>query len=121
MIRGGSYIRIGLGFSLHLLITANRAKERGRRKKLRYKQEKNGPWFCKASSLFGDFYMNIWNVCTSIVNIRLQSSIVLNDVLHGFRQGKGTWTAIIEAKMEQKVAGIVHEPLFQLFVDVRKA
>ena len=27
----------------------------------------------------------------------------------------------MEAKLEQKLAGIVHEPLFQVFLDVRKA
>ena len=43
----------------------------------------------------------IWKVCMSIVNSRLQSSIVLYDVLYGFRQGRGTWTVIIEAKLEQ--------------------
>ena len=56
-----------------------------------------------------------------IVNSRLRSSIVLHDVLHGFRQGRGAGTAIIEAKLEQQLAGIVHEPLFQIFIDVRKA
>ena len=63
----------------------------------------------------------IWKVCTSILNIRLQSSIVLHDVLHGFGQGRGTVTAIIEAKLEQELAGIVHETVFQVFIDVRKA
>ena len=43
----------------------------------------------------------IWKVCTSIVNSRLRSSIVLHEVLHGFKQGRGTETAIMEAKLEQ--------------------
>ena len=63
----------------------------------------------------------IWKVCTSIVNSRLQSSILLHDVLHGFQQGRGTGTAIMEAKLEQKLTGIVHKPLFQVFIGVRKA
>ena len=63
----------------------------------------------------------IWEVCPSIFNIRIRSSIVLHDVLHRFRQGRGTGAAIIEAKLEQQLTGIVHEPLFQVFVDVRKA
>ena len=63
----------------------------------------------------------IWKVCMSIFNSRLQSSIVQHDVLHGFRQGRGTGTAIMEAKLEQHLAGIVHEPLFQVFLNVRKA
>ena len=63
----------------------------------------------------------IWKVCTSIMNSRLQSSIVLYVVLHGYRQGRGTRIAIMEAKLEQQLAGIVHEQLFQVFIDVRKA
>ena len=47
----------------------------------------------------------IWEVCPSIFNIRIRSSIVLHDVLHGFRQGRGTGAAIIEAKLEQKSWG----------------
>ena len=41
----------------------------------------------------------IWKVCTSIVNSWLRISIVLHDVLHGFRQGRGTETEIMEAKL----------------------
>ena len=63
----------------------------------------------------------IWKVCTSIVNSRLQSSIVLHDVLHGFRQGRGTGTVIMKAKLEQQLAWIFHKPLFQVFLDVSKS
>ena len=63
----------------------------------------------------------IWKVCTSIINSWLRSYIVLHDVLRGFRQGREICTAIIEAKLEQKMVGIVPEPLFQVFIDVRKA
>ena len=55
----------------------------------------------------------IWKVCMSIVNIRLRSSIVLHDVLHGFRQGGRTGTAIMEAKLEQKLAGVFHKPFLR--------
>ena len=63
----------------------------------------------------------IWKVCTSIVNSRFRSSIVLHDIIHGFKQRRGAGKAIMEAKMEQQIAGIVHKPLFQVFLDVRKA
>ena len=63
----------------------------------------------------------IWKVCTSIVNSQLRSSIVIHDVLHGFRQGWGSGTEIMEAKLKQQLAGIVHEPLFRVFIDVSKA
>ena len=63
----------------------------------------------------------IWKVCTSIFNSRLQSYILLHDVLHGFLHERGVGTAIMEAKMEQQIVGIVHEPLFQILLDIRKA
>ena len=60
----------------------------------------------------------IWKFCTSIANGRLQSSILLHDVVQGFIQGGETGTAIMEAKLEQQIVWIVHEPLFQVFLDV---
>ena len=56
-----------------------------------------------------------------IVNSQLQSTIVLHDTLHGFRLGRGTGLAVMEAKVEQKLAGMVHDPLFEVFIDVQKA
>ena len=63
----------------------------------------------------------ICNVCASIVKNRLQSTTILHDVLHRFRQGRGTGTAIMEENMEHQLAGVIHEPLFQVFIDVQKA
>ena len=63
----------------------------------------------------------IWKVCTSIVNSRLRSSIVLLDVLHAFRKGRGAVISIMEAKPEKQLAGVFHEPIFQVFLDFRKA
>ena len=48
-------------------------------------------------------------------------SVTLHNTLHGFRAGRGTGTATLEAKLVQQLVGIVHEPLFQIFLDVRKA
>ena len=63
----------------------------------------------------------ICNVCASIVKNRLQSTTILHDVLHRFRQGRGTGTAIMEENMEHQPAGVIHEPLFQVFIDVQKS
>ena len=63
----------------------------------------------------------IWKVCASILNIRLQSTTILRDALHGFRQGRGTRAAIMEAKLEHQLEGIVHKPLLQVFINVLKA
>ena len=56
-----------------------------------------------------------------MVNCRLNSSVALHDALHGFRAGRGTGTAILEAELAQQLAGIAHKPLFQVFLDVRKS
>ena len=64
---------------------------------------------------------NIWKVYTSTVNSRIRSFIVFHDFLHGFIQGRGTGTVIMEAILGQQLAVIVHKPLFHGFLNVRKA
>ena len=59
--------------------------------------------------------------CASIVNKRLRNEITINDALYGFRQGRGTGTVTMEDNLSQKLAGIVHEPLFHVFIDVSKS
>ena len=63
----------------------------------------------------------IWKVCVSITNNRLRAAITLHGKLHDFRQGRGTVTATMEAKLAQKLAGLYHGPPFQVLLDVRKA
>ena len=63
----------------------------------------------------------LWKVFSVVVNCWLKISVVLHDALHGFREGRGAGTATLEANMAQYLAGIVHEPLFQVFLDVRKS
>ena len=63
----------------------------------------------------------IWKFCVLIVNNIIRNSVTLHDTLHRFRQGRGVETATLEAKMAQKLAGIFHEPLFQVFIYVRKS
>ena len=46
---------------------------------------------------------------------------MLHDTLHRFRAGIGREGATLEAKMSQKLSGIAYEPLFQLFLYIRKA
>ena len=55
-----------------------------------------------------------------MVNCRLNSSVALHDALHGFRAGRGTGTAILEENLAQQLEGLAHEPLFQVFLDIRK-
>ena len=63
----------------------------------------------------------VWKVCATVVNCCLERSLTLHDALHGFRAGRGTGTATLGAKLAQQLAGIAHEPLFQVLLDVPKA
>ena len=55
------------------------------------------------------------------MNNKLRDAITLHDTLHGFRQGRGVGTATMEAKLDQQLAGIVHERIYQVISDVQKA
>ena len=59
-------------------------------------------------------------VCKVVVNFQLKRGLSLHDNLHGFRVGHGTGKATLEANMDQKLSGLAHEPLFQVFLDTSK-
>ena len=40
-------------------------------------------------------------VCLVVVNFPLKRSVMLNNTLHGFREGRGKGTATLEAKLDQ--------------------
>ena len=50
----------------------------------------------------------VWKVCAMVVNFRIKRSVNLHDALHGFRLGRVTETATLEAKLEQQLVGIAH-------------
>ena len=54
----------------------------------------------------------LWNVCSVVVNCRLKRSVVLHETLHGFKEGRGMGMAMLEAKLDQQLAALTHEPLF---------
>ena len=45
----------------------------------------------------------------------------MHDVLHGFRAGRGMGTAILDLKLAQDISIIDQDPLFLVFLDLRKA
>ncbi len=49
------------------------------------------------------------------------SVIKLHDCLHGGLPCRGTGTAIMEAKLQQQLAWVEQEPLYQIYLDLRKA
>ena len=44
----------------------------------------------------------------------------MHEVLHGFRDIKGTVAAIMELKLAQELANIDQSPLFLVFMELRK-
>ena len=62
----------------------------------------------------------VWKVCAAVANFRLKRSVKVHKIMYGFRAGRGTGIAKLEVKLAQKLTGIAHEPLFQVFLDVRK-
>ena len=56
-----------------------------------------------------------------VVNCRLKRSVVLHDTFHGFRTGRRTGTAMLEANLDQHLERLAHEPIFQVFLDAQKA
>ena len=56
-----------------------------------------------------------------ILNRRFTSSSTYHNALHGFRTGRGTRTATLEAKLLQKLAAMREEVLYVIFLDLTKA
>ena len=53
----------------------------------------------------------MWKVVAAILHCWLTASITFHDFLHGFRAGRGTGTAILEAKLLQQLAAMREEVL----------
>ena len=62
----------------------------------------------------------MWKVVEKIMVAQL-SVIELHDSLHGGLPRRGTGTAIMEAKLNQQLAWVDQEPLYQIYLDLRKA
>jgi len=63
----------------------------------------------------------IYKLCSTIIHIRLSDAIEFHPSIHGFRPGRSTCTAIIEAKLHMQLAMRKCEPFFQVFLDIEKA
>jgi hypothetical protein len=61
----------------------------------------------------------VWKIIERVMDKRL-NTIELHESLHGCRNGHGTGTAIIEAKLAQQLAHLEQRPLFGIFLDLKK-
>ena len=57
----------------------------------------------------------MWKVVAAIINCRFTVSITYHDFLHGFRAGRGTDTATLEAKLIQQLAALREEVLYVIW------
>ena len=53
--------------------------------------------------------------------VRIKQSVTLHYKFRGFRTGRGAGIDTLGAKLGQQLVGLAHEPLFQVFLDIRKA
>jgi exonuclease III len=63
----------------------------------------------------------VYKICSVIIHTRLSNAIEFHDGIHGFRRHRGTCTAILEAKLQMQLAANSSCPLFQVFIDLKKA
>ena len=61
-----------------------------------------------------------WKVVALILHRRLTTAITFHDALHGFREGRGTGTATLQAKLLRQLAAIREEVLYVIFLDLTK-
>ena len=62
----------------------------------------------------------IWRIIKRLMDQRL-NAITLHESLHGCRDGRGTGTAVIKAKLAQQLAHLEQRPFYEVFLDLKKA
>ena len=63
----------------------------------------------------------LWKAISTLISRRLMKAISFHDFLHGFVEKRGTGTATLEAKLAHQLAARDQEPLYEVFLDLRKA
>ena len=63
----------------------------------------------------------LWKIVSHIINIREQEGIVFHKWIHGFRGKRGTATAILELNMASTLARNLQDPLYTVFLDLKKS
>ena len=63
----------------------------------------------------------LWKVVKAIIDTHLYFSIHFHNVLPRFRTGGGTRTSTMEINISQDLDSIYQDPLFLVFLDLRKS
>ena len=63
----------------------------------------------------------LYKVMGAIIDKMINNAVIFHDALHGFREWRGTRTAITELKISQELVSMYQDSLFLVFLDLRKA
>ena len=63
----------------------------------------------------------LWKVVELMMDTHLRASLHMYNVLHGFKERRGTGTDITELNISQEIVIIDQYPLFLVFLDLGKA
>jgi hypothetical protein len=63
----------------------------------------------------------VWKLISSVINGRMKAAINFDDSIHGFREQRGTGTAIIQQKLRMQLNIANKETGKHVFLDVKKA
>ena len=63
----------------------------------------------------------MWKVVAEIINRRFTASITYHNFFHGFRAGRGTGTATLNAKLLQQLVDLREEVLYVILLELHKA
>ena len=64
---------------------------------------------------------SIHKIISKIIDLRMAKAVKYSESIHGFRNKRGTYTAIGETKLRMKIFTSASVPLFQIFLDLKKA
>ena len=62
----------------------------------------------------------VWKVVEAVIDTRIKSVVQFHNVLQGFCTGRGIGTAIMDLRLTQELANVYHDPIFLVFLDLRK-
>ena len=63
----------------------------------------------------------VWKVVEVMIYNHIKTVVQFHDFLHRFCAGRGTGTAIMELKIVEYLASVDQDPLFLVFLDLRKS
>ena len=63
----------------------------------------------------------VWKVVEVMIYNHIKTVVQFHDFLHGFCAGRGAGTAIMELKIVEYLASVDQDPLFLVFLDLRKS